>query len=339
LFIVHFEYIHAMAALKERFLTSIEPIAGERLHLTPAPASRLPLFLRERYTILSTTLFGQKTLLAFEADGWNSGSPAEYRKHAEMLKMNLGAPVVLVLPVLPSHARNRMAQMGIPFIVPGSQVFIPNTLLDLRERFSQPNSKGRETLSPAAQCTLLYHLLRESLAGISLKDIAQKVHYSPMMMTKVKDELEAADICTTTRSGRSMALEFKAAGRSLWDRVQSHLTSPVKKTRWIHWEKPTYPALLAGMSALSRRTLITDDPLPTYALPVSLFQAFLEKGTFMGCRDAETATARMEVWSYNPHLLGDNQMVDPLSLYLSLRYSADERVHQQLEQLIDGIKW
>src|SRR5439155_5634965 len=131
---------------------------------------------RERYTIFSTSLFGQKTLLAFEGEGWDNGSPAEYRKHAETLKMNLGAPVVLVLAMLPSYARNRMAQMGIPFIVPGSQVFIPNTLLDLRERFVQPNSKGRETLSPAAQCTILYHLLRGSLAGISLKDIAQKIH-------------------------------------------------------------------------------------------------------------------------------------------------------------------
>ena len=93
------------------------------------------------------------------------------------------------------------------------------------------------------------------------------------------------------------------------------------------------------MSALSRRTMITDERLPTYALPSSLFQAFLEKGTFVGCRDAENATVRIEVWSYNPHQLGDDQMVDPLSLYLSLRYSADERVQQQLEQLIKGIKW
>ena len=32
--------------------------------------------------------------------------------------------------------------------------------MDLRERFPQPNSKRRETLRPAAQCTVLYHLLR-----------------------------------------------------------------------------------------------------------------------------------------------------------------------------------
>ena len=33
------------------------------------------------------------------------------------------------------------------------------------------------------------------------------------------------------------------------------------------------------------------------------------------------------------------QMVDAMTLYLSLRNSSDERVQQQLEQLIEEIKW
>jgi len=59
----------------------------------------------------------------------------------------------------------------------------------------------------------------------------------------------------------------------------------------------------------------------------------------IGCADSEQATARIEVWSYEPKLLGNNESVDPLSLYLSLRYSPDERVHQQLERLIEEVPW
>jgi DNA-binding MarR family transcriptional regulator len=218
-------------------------------------------------------------------------------------------------------------------------MFIPNSMIDLRERFPQPNSKRRATLSPAAQCTVLYHLLREPLTGISLKDIARKIHYSPMRMTKVKDELEASEICKVVKNGRSMVLDFKATGRALWEQVKPQLTSPVKKTRWVQWAKPVEPALLAGMSALSLRTMIAADRLPTYALPVAVFQEFLERGVCASCHDAENAAAKIEIWSYNPHLLGDDRMVDPLSLYLSLRNSSDERVQQQLEQLIGEIKW
>jgi len=328
-----------MSNLKDRLLNYLEMVSGERPDLAPGEAAALPLFLRERYAIVSARLFGRKLLLALEAGDWENGSPGEYAKHEAALRLKLGGPVVLVLPILPSYARNRMVQMGIPFIVPGSQTFIPNSVLDLRERFPQPDPKRRDTLSPAAQCTVLHQLLRGTLAGISLKDIAQEVHYSPMMMTKVKQELEAAEICKIVRSGRSMILDFKTSGRLLWEQVKPQLTSPVKKTRWVQWEKPRPPALLAGMSALSLRTMIAADRLPTYAITHEAFQDLLKRGVCADCRDAENATAKIEIWSYNPQLLGDHQMVDPLSLYLSLRDSGDERVQQQLQQLIEEVKW
>ena len=86
-----------------------------------------------------------------------------------------------------------MVHMGIPFIVPGSQTFIPNSIIDLRERFPQPNSKRRETLSPAAQCTVLYHLLRGPLSQVPLKEIAQKVQYSPIMVRRLKALIPASN--------------------------------------------------------------------------------------------------------------------------------------------------
>jgi hypothetical protein len=101
----------------------------------------------------------------------------------------------------------------------------------------------------------------------------------------------------------------------------------------------TVALLVAGMSALSLRTLISDDRLPTYALTPAAFEELREQGGIKECPDADTASARIEIWSYNPHLLGDGRTVDSLSLYLSLRSSADERVQQQLDELIEGVKW
>ena len=331
--------VSSMPTLKQRLLGHIETVAGEHLDLLPEAMAALPLFLRERFAIFSTRLFGRKFLLALEAEDWESGSPGEYGKHHETLRRSLGDNVVLVLPILPSYARNRMVQMGIPFIIPGSQIFMPNTVIDLRERFPQPSARRRQTLGPAAQCTVLYHLLRGSLASMPLKEVAQKVQYSPIMLSQVKDELEAAGICKIVREGRSLVLEFKAAGRPLWEQVQPLLVSPVKKTRWVQWPQPAATALLAGMSALSRRTMIASDRLPTYALTLTTYQDLLERGDMAGCADAESATARIEVWSYEPHLLGEDRMVDPLSLHLSLRATDDERVQQQLNRLIEEVKW
>lgn len=317
----------------------VETVSGTTLNLRPLEAAQIPLFLRNRYAFYSATLFGQPWSLAVEDESWDPGSPAEYGKQSEILQTHLKTPIAFVLSALPSHARNRMVQKGIPFIVPGNQAFLPGGLVDLREHFPQITPKDRATLSPAAQVTLLYHLLREPLNGLSLKDIAGKLHYSAMMLTNAKDELEAAGICEVERIGRSLSLKFPTDKRSLWESSQVRLTSPVKKTRWVDWKTPGYPALLAGISALSRRTMIADDPLPTYALGPKMLESWLEKGVLIGRPDTEEATVKIEVWSYEPKLLGDNECVDSLSLYLSLRSSADERIQQQRERLIEEVAW
>ncbi len=121
-----------MSSIKLRLLDYLQTLSGQRPDLTEVVASTLPLFLRQRYSICTARLFGRKTFLAIESKDWECATPGEYAKHAQMLVVKLGAPVIVVLPILPSHARNRMVHMGIPFIIPGSQIFIPGGMIDLR---------------------------------------------------------------------------------------------------------------------------------------------------------------------------------------------------------------
>ena len=247
--------------------------------------------------------------------------------------------MVFVLDTIDSITRQRLVQKGIPFIVPGTQCFLPGALVDFRERFPRTGVKGRDKLSPAAQLVLLYHLQRQRLDGWPLKQIAGELHYSTMTLTKVKDELEEAGLCEVQRKGRSVSLRFVAEGRELWDLAKEKLSSPVRKTLWVQWATPGYPALRAGISAFSEKTMINEDRLPTYGLSQVMLEGWLRKGTVIRCPDAETATVKMEGWAYEPKLLGDNSNVDVLSLYLSLRDSHDERIQKELEQLIQGVHW
>lgn len=331
-----------MATLESRLITYLESLMGDRPDLQGESTGRgaqLPLYLRERYDLKTARLFGRLCHLAIEKPDWDAGSPSEYRGHSDQLRAAFEGPVALVLPVLPSYTRNRLVRSGVPFTVPGTQLFLPSLLVDLREQFPQSAPEPGKRLTPAAQCILLYHLLRGSLSDLTLREIAGKVGYSAMMVTRAKDELEANALCESTRKGRSVLLTFAEDRRALWDQAQPLLTSPVRKSHWIQWKTPGDPALMAGLTALSRQTMIEDDRLPTYALPHQTFLANLGQGTFRGCREPEDADLRLEAWSYNPLLLGGNEMVDSLSLYLSLRDSADERVQQQFEHLIAEVHW
>jgi hypothetical protein len=47
----------------------------------------------------------------------------------------------------------------------------------------------------------------------------------------------------------------------------------------------------------------------------------------------------IETWTYDPRLLARDGFVDPLSLYLSVRHSRDERVAQAADRLLEPFGW
>jgi len=328
-----------MPALEQRLSEYLETISGNTTALRAMPEAtlnRLPLFLRERYQLRSIELFGRECILAVEIPGWNVGSPAEYAAHAQTMFTLFSKPVTLVVPQVASYARNRMVQASTPFIVPGSQLFMPFMMVDLRERFATPSAEAGLPITPAAQGILLYHLLRKPLQGIPLQNIAKLTGYSAMMITKVKDEWETNGLCQTRRVGRSVVVEFTADRRKLWHIAEQLFSSPAKKSHWAHWNKAGPPALAAGFTALSKSTMVEDDPIPTWALHRKTFHSLLEKGTFLSLSGPEEANARIEEWSYDPRLLSDGPNVDPLSLVLCLRGDNDDRVQQQLRTVLDN---
>lgn len=47
----------------------------------------------------------------------------------------------------------------------------------------------------------------------------------------------------------------------------------------------------------------------------------------------------IEVWSYPPALFAENEIVDPLSLYLSLKGDTDERTQSALHEMMRKFGW
>lgn len=71
-------------------------------------------------------------------------------------------------------------------------MFLPMLMIDLRERFARPKPQKGTVLSTVPQLVVLYHLLRGPLEDMPLGQIATLLGYSPMAMSKAKDELEVA---------------------------------------------------------------------------------------------------------------------------------------------------
>ncbi len=334
------ESVSSMNTLESKLLGYWNDLTGEPVALVPHPDASLPLYLRERYRIFEVNFIGKELVLAVEKYSQESFSVGEYERHAAVLREKLKASVVFVIASLPSSARTPMIRRRIPFVVPKSQTFLPSIWIDLKDRQPLPPGIFRKKFTPAAQCLLLFHLQCKPLSGIPLQDIAQTIGYSPIMITKVKSELEAANLCEAVKKGNAVTLNFYYERKLLWEHALPYLSAPDRHHHWIQWDQPGAPALLAGISALSIKTMISSDRIRTFALHNRRYLQLLEAETFQESRVPEEASVQIECWTYDPFLLSDGSgCVDELSLCLSLSDSLDDRVQQQVEKLLQEFPW
>jgi DNA-binding MarR family transcriptional regulator len=323
----------------DTLLAYLAVLTGERPDLTKVSQQKLPLYLRKRYTCNRARILGRDWILAIQNTPEDKTSASTYAAQAELLTNHLGMPTVLVLPALQTRARQKLVQLGVPFIVPGRQTFLPLALVDLRERQDRRHRRNGQRLTPTAQVVLLYHLHRQNLDGWPLRRIAKAVGYSPIMLSKVRAELEATKLCRSRKKGRAISLVFALEGRELWEAALPWLSNPVRTVHGARCNMVPAGAVVAGMTALSRVTKLSDDRIPTICMNAAALRAAIDRGTLRITPDDEEADVKVEAWSYDPCVLTELGTADPLSVYLTLRESPDERIQEQLEALIQEISW
>src|ERR1700722_10229459 len=106
-------YIEALTGLRPTFEEQPDPLV-----------SSVPLFLRERYGFLETQLFDRRLRVEVGEGQADEAAPTEDRRHAAPVQQLFGDDVVLVIRKMPAYVRNRLVREGIPFIVPGAQMFL-----------------------------------------------------------------------------------------------------------------------------------------------------------------------------------------------------------------------
>lgn len=300
--------------------------------------SSLPLYLRTYYRFVQIRLFGQPVVFAVQADDRDNMTPAEYRRHYEVFREHLDAQTAIVIGEVPSYTRRQLIKMGVPFVVPGRQMFLPALLTDLREHFPVQKERPRH-VTAAAQVILLRHLVGGQIEGIALRQLANELGYSAMMVTKACKELQAAELCRTVVRRRETHIQFELKRRPLWEKAFAYLRSPVRGKHWVKTPITVKDCWRAGISALATVSLLSDDSLPTYAMKHEIYRRKLEQGVIHGCGGPEEATARVECWRYDPGVLVTDGIVDYLSLYLSLCDEQDERVVEARDSLLERLSW
>ncbi len=319
----------------------VQSAFGARLNLEAIAPTNLPHFLLDRYRLWRGTLFGQPMLLA-TSKYWRPGMSftTDFMRDRDLLRQRLNVDlVILLLEHATAAVRRKMVERRVGFLAPGAQLYIPEALLDLRERAARAVPQTRDHISPTAQLVLLATLLGEPLDSANLTELAQRFHVAIMSMSRAVDELEALQIAKARHVGRQRRLDLSLQGRDLWDAVKDRLQSPVRKLRAVRGTFDDQLAPRAGESALAHYTMLAAPRIERRAIAATRWKQMALHLEEVGQVVFEEDRIELETWSYEPSTLARNGVVDPLSLYLSIRHDSDERVAQAAEQLLRFLGW
>lgn len=318
----------------------LQEVLGTGILIRPwKDARRLPFYLRDAYGFGEVILFDTRCVLVIADRALDIES--DIRRHLDMVAKHAPGDVlaIYVTTALASYERRRLITQGVAFIVPGNQMFLPPLGVDLREYFRKRPDPASNAFSPVTQALLFTALLRPWENEVHPARLNERFGYSSMTVSRAAKELQAAGLAKAFTVGREKWLRFDQGPKDIWQRAQSWLRSPVRRSVWaLPAGNPIDDAPLAGLSALAAQSALADPAYPERAI-------FSERWKHAQRKDLqvlhvpEPGATRWQMWRYDPRRLTDNGLVDPLSLIVSLREDADDRVQQAVEQLEARMPW
>jgi len=319
-------------------------------------AESLPYYLQSPYAYYRSELFGQVCLLML-AQTPEGETPAVVRKHCQAVSKYFNGGVLYVIETVSSYNRKRLIEQRVPFLVPGNQLYLPAMGVDLREYFKPGKQSEARRLGAPAQAIVLREILLRDCTGLPAKDLANRLGYSPMTITRAINELAELQLAMPEKVGKEKHLHFSAKGRSLWDAALPALQNPVNKRAWLVWRnkqnwQPGFDGLVAGESALAHYTSLADTSIKQWAIGQDAWPNLAKRADvkMLASQSAEAAlnerskfskqreVMEVEIWAYSPTVITpDKRWVDPLSLWLGLATSNDERVEIARETLLEQV--
>ncbi len=327
-------------ALAARTLTYLHDTVGIHAAVSEWPdAEQLPYHLLEQFTCRTLQLGTTPVLLALDAQA-SRPRLADVGKAIRALRQRSNWPVLYVTGALAAYERKRLIAQRIPFLVPGTQLYLPELGIDLREYFPRALPAPNTPLSPSTQALLFRVLLGlDSTGEWRATDIGAHLGYTPMTVSRAIRELTGAGLVLDRRQGRTRWFHLADNPAECWERARPLLRTPVARRLWIASMPAEHRDMMAvaGLSALAERTALAAPEHPVWAISQQTWLRVQHQVAVL--MEPEPGSMACEVWRYDPTRIHDAHAVDPLSLIVSLADVPEERVQMALENLRRQLPW
>lgn len=298
--------------------------------------SKLPLYLRNKreYFVLSMGNV-QSVLMKNNSDNFNVFS---YEKEMQEIEKYAEMSVILWLDAVSTYQRNALVKNKIPFIVPNSQIFVPELGMSLKE-FCAGKRENVEKISAATQFLLLYFIYQKKHEEKRQSEMAEYLNMSAMNVSRAVQELQELGLLKSRREGTSKIIKSVAIGKELYQLSNAYLQSPVQKKIYVRLKQFDMSLPLAGETALAKQSMLNYPKCTVYAMDKKLLKDIPKEVIVEPKLTTDNDYVEIELWKYNPSVYMSDEMVDIVSLVQSLKDVEDERVEMQIEEIIEEYKW
>ncbi len=259
----------------------------------------------------------------------------DYRKAKELLGRN----TALAIPAINAKRRASLIEARIPFVALPNQVYLPFLGLILTEKYEAQNmTAGTDIFTPSAQMLFLLLAYMPSSETLINTEAAKKLGLTKMSITRAASALNAAGLINEEKHGTGTTMIKKYSGKEFVDRAMPYLIDPVKSSFYVR-DDGSYSALPdSGESALSSLTMLNPPQIKCKAhrFKTDDIKALDKVDPHL---TASRDYIRLEAWRYRPEVFAKDGTVDPISLYCSLRDKGDERVENELINMLEEYEW
>ncbi len=292
---------------------------------------KLPLFFSGRYDFLKVETNGLIWLALKAKD--NVGLNAlkkDYLRIRSCTKLNCA----FFLEKTSFYIKEKLLENGIPFVIENKQVYLPFMGIvfnnDLR------SIKPVNTISFLTQKVVLMAIY-EGWKDENATSIAKILNVTKMSISRCFDEIEYSGIDILTKNGKSRVIKVPNDIKELWGDIKPKLRNPIISSYKLSTDLKLN--CLAGISALSELSMLSDNRYPTYAITKKEISKVnirnikqVEAGEEIGCL----------VYEIGYFINYQNKNIqDPFSILLSLtdEEKEDERVIMCVEEMLKEYVW
>lgn len=322
------EYIQAATDRINEFLP--EPLIITALQ--KKTEGNIPFGLSGAYDFYEAKIMGETFLLCGIEEGEGILQPTVLGKQSDVLLRQTGLTPIFIFNKLQAYLFSRYTRRNLNIVVGNKQLFLPSLFLIAGKEKPSLMAEQEEKVPAIFQLIVLYHLQKEKVDGITMRDLASKLNVSYSTVNRALRWMKNHDFINLI-GGKEKRIEFNMQGRALWESALKYMSSPIDFIVYTTEPKITDKALLSEQNALAEDSLLTGGP-QRIAISKEVYNTI--KDLVHRVPVGETA---VEIWKYDPRLLSDTGIVDKLSLYLLLKDYEDERVQIELDNMMNDIVW